>query len=151
MSLAHRHADSVYDRPAIPNRIDNSIFAGNRTMKPNLNQLQMQMRQRESHVRSWDHVKVRKCPVCFQTDLMTSLKNGIKIDCCPKCRGVWLDRGELERLIELATFGVPQLRIHRAPLPGESDSEHRLEQTATHHDCVGRPGRKRSWLQDVFE
>lgn len=40
-----------------------------------------------------------KCPVC-NVDLMMSERQGIEIDYCPKCRGVWLDRGELDKIIE---------------------------------------------------
>lgn len=40
-----------------------------------------------------------KCPI-DQTDLMMTERQGIEIDYCPTCRGVWLDRGELDKLIE---------------------------------------------------
>jgi hypothetical protein len=40
-----------------------------------------------------------KCPI-DSTDLMMTTREGIEIDYCPKCRGIWLDRGELEKLIE---------------------------------------------------
>lgn len=39
------------------------------------------------------------CPVC-RVDLMLSDRQGIEIDYCPQCRGVWLDRGELDKIIE---------------------------------------------------
>ena len=39
------------------------------------------------------------CPVC-NVDLNMSERNGVEIDYCPKCRGVWLDRGELDKIIE---------------------------------------------------
>jgi len=40
-----------------------------------------------------------KCPLCV-IDLKISERNGIEIDYCSKCRGVWLDRGELDKIIE---------------------------------------------------
>ncbi|MET4543464.1 Zn-finger nucleic acid-binding protein [Pedobacter africanus] len=40
-----------------------------------------------------------KCPSCNETLLMSD-KNGIEIDYCPNCRGIWLDRGELDKIIE---------------------------------------------------
>ena len=40
-----------------------------------------------------------KCPTC-NVDLALSDKQGIEIDYCPKCRGIWLDRGELDKIIE---------------------------------------------------
>ena len=41
-----------------------------------------------------------KCPVCKDVTLLMSEKKGIEIDYCPECRGIWLDRGELEKLME---------------------------------------------------
>jgi uncharacterized protein len=40
-----------------------------------------------------------KCPVCNTTDLLMTERRSIEIDYCPVCRGVWLDRGELDKLI----------------------------------------------------
>jgi uncharacterized protein len=46
-----------------------------------------------------------KCPVCREPDLVMTDRQGIEIDYCPQCRGVWLDRGELDKIIERsATF-----------------------------------------------
>lgn len=41
-----------------------------------------------------------KCPVCSDESLVMTERQGIEIDYCPKCRGVWLDRGELDKIIE---------------------------------------------------
>ena len=41
-----------------------------------------------------------KCPACTDQDLLMTDRQGIEIDYCPKCRGVWLDRGELDKIIE---------------------------------------------------
>lgn len=49
-----------------------------------------------------------QCPVCSNTQLVMSERQGIEIDYCPQCRGVWLDRGELDKIIERsATAAVP--------------------------------------------
>ncbi len=40
-----------------------------------------------------------KCPNCEETLIMTE-RQGVEIDYCPKCRGVWLDKGELDKIIE---------------------------------------------------
>lgn len=40
-----------------------------------------------------------KCPVC-NVDLVMSERQGVEIDYCPQCRGVWLDRGELDKIID---------------------------------------------------
>ena len=47
--------------------------------------------------------KIRRkmnCPVCKESELVISERQGIELDYCPKCRGVWLDRGELDKIIE---------------------------------------------------
>lgn len=43
-----------------------------------------------------------KCPTCKSPDLLMTDRQGVEIDYCPTCRGVWLDRGELDKLIERA-------------------------------------------------
>ncbi len=65
-----------------------------------------------------------RCPVDNETLVMTE-RSGVEIDYCPKCRGVWLDRGELDKIIErgMATPGasaqpaVPPVAHHPAPQP----------------------------------
>lgn len=39
-----------------------------------------------------------KCPVCKAVDLLTIAHNGVEIDCCPDCNGIWLDQGELDKI-----------------------------------------------------
>ncbi len=43
-----------------------------------------------------------QCPMCH-VDLAMSERQGIEIDYCPKCRGIWLDRGKLDKILEKAT------------------------------------------------
>lgn len=54
------------------------------------------------------------CPVC-RTDLHMTERQGVEIDYCPKCRGVWLDRGELDKIIERASAVPAQPQV---PVPG---------------------------------
>lgn len=55
-----------------------------------------------------------KCPQCEETLLMTD-RMGVSIDYCPKCRGIWLDRGELDKLLELAAKdAAPQPDVYKA-------------------------------------
>ena len=57
-----------------------------------------------------------KCPVCLTPDLTMSDRSGVEIDYCPQCRGVWLDRGELDKILERAA--AEQQRYERpAPPP----------------------------------
>lgn len=58
-----------------------------------------------------------KCPVCKEIDLVMTERSGIEIDYCPKCRGVWLDRGELDKIIERSSDNTsqPQNRQYEEP------------------------------------
>ncbi len=55
------------------------------------------------------------CPIC-NIPLAMSDKQGIEIDYCPKCRGIWLDRGELEKIIDRSNQPYP-------PQPNQGYSE----------------------------
>lgn len=43
-----------------------------------------------------------KCPHCKDKDLVMSERKGVEIDYCPECRGVWLDKGELDKILDKA-------------------------------------------------
>lgn len=57
-----------------------------------------------------------KCPVDGATLTMTE-RSGVEIDYCPTCRGVWLDRGELDKIIDKAMPAVALAEPARAPEP----------------------------------
>ncbi|MEZ5124729.1 MAG: zf-TFIIB domain-containing protein [Thermoleophilia bacterium] len=54
------------------------------------------------------------CPVCKNVSLVMTERQGIEIDYCPECRGVWLDRGELEKIIERSETQMDAHRPERA-------------------------------------
>ncbi len=56
-----------------------------------------------------------KCPVDDETLVMAD-RNGVEIDYCPKCRGVWLDRGELDKIIERVGASAPAAPQAAAPV-----------------------------------
>ncbi|MGB6006862.1 zf-TFIIB domain-containing protein [Castellaniella sp.] len=60
-----------------------------------------------------------KCPVCPNTNLVMSSRQNIEIDYCPDCRGVWLDRGELDKLIErsISESAPPARHAAQQPYP----------------------------------
>lgn len=62
------------------------------------------------------------CPVCKNTKLLMADRQGIEIDYCPSCRGVWLDRGELDKLIERS---APE--ISQAPPPQERPAPYQAD------------------------
>lgn len=86
-----------------------------------------------------------KCPVCTTVDLVMSERQGIEIDYCPTCRGIWLDRGELDKIIER---GVANERnsntINPQPNPNyNNDYKHHDKHQYKHH--------KKHWLNDLFD
>ena len=88
-----------------------------------------------------------KCPTCTDTSLVMSDRQGVEIDYCPQCRGVWLDRGELDKLIERSATMTPPAPAGNAAAPSQpqfadSDFEH----------SRGRHGdRRKSWLSNIFD
>ena len=97
-----------------------------------------------------------KCPADNETLVMTE-RNGVEIDYCPKCRGVWLDRGELDKIIERAAPGQsvapPQLSPSDDPRRDQRyDPRHEPRRD---HDSHGhRPPYKKkreSFLSELFD
>ena len=82
------------------------------------------------------------CPVC-KVSLAMSERQGIEIDFCPQCRGVWLDRGELDKISE---------RSVAEPLRRESDASG-YDDRGRHGDGYrGKHGyRRKSWLHELFD
>lgn len=66
------------------------------------------------------------CPVCKTVGLVMTERQGIEIDYCPQCRGVWLDRGELDKIIERSTMASPAPRVeqHAQPHASQHHSSH---------------------------
>ena len=90
-----------------------------------------------------------KCPI-DNFDLVMSERHGIEIDYCPQCRGVWLDRGELDKIIERA---APQEAPRAAqPRPEERRPEPRYEgRDYRDSDYRQKPKRRESFLGDIFD
>ena len=90
------------------------------------------------------------CPICNVALQMTE-RQGIEIDYCPQCRGVWLDRGELDKIIERSgSQPSPQ------PSPQAYPERHDYQQENKHHDDkhqeYGHKGHKRkSFLSELFD
>jgi uncharacterized protein len=76
---------------------------------------------------------------------------GIEIDHCPTCRGVWLDRGELDKIIERSAASAP------APAPAPQpqqyrDERPRYEDRGHGHGHGGYPQKRRkSFLEELFD
>ena len=76
-----------------------------------------------------------KCLTCTDTALVMSDRQGVEIDYCPQCRGVWLDRGELDKLIErsAAMTSAPAVNsaVQSQPQFADSDYAHGRGQQAS--------------------
>lgn len=74
-----------------------------------------------------------KCPTCPDATLLMSERQGVEIDYCPSCRGVWLDRGELDKLIALSAAPAPTSAAQAAqqPLRRNHSISNRLKATAS--------------------
>jgi Zn-finger nucleic acid-binding protein len=87
-----------------------------------------------------------KCPTCPDSTLVMTDRQGVEIDYCPSCRGVWLDRGELDKLVERSVSGAPArsaaVNDPRQPVFVDSDYEH--GRSRSH-------GRRKSWLSEIFD
>ena len=87
-----------------------------------------------------------ECPVCHVALQLTE-RQGVEIDYCPQCRGVWLDRGEIDKLIERSE----SYQAAWAPVARD-----RLEREASwqrHHDAAHShsPRKHRSFLGEIFD
>ena len=97
------------------------------------------------------------CPV-DGTTLTMSERQGIEIDYCPSCRGVWLDRGELDKIIERsaapAAAAAAPVQAPQAPPPqqqGTPWSQPGYGQQPYGHDPRYHGKRKKSFLEDLFD
>ena len=92
-----------------------------------------------------------KCPIDDEV-LLVSSREGIEIDHCPTCRGVWLDRGELDKIIERAAPAVVGDRPAAAAPPRERGREPDRDDRYYDDDSRYRRKRKRGgFLEDLFD
>ncbi|MFZ4478575.1 MAG: zf-TFIIB domain-containing protein [Rhodoferax sp.] len=96
-----------------------------------------------------------KCPICTTPDLLMSERLGIEVDYCPQCRGVWLDRGELDKIIERSTRELAQAApapspSPQAPQPAPPYYDNRHGSRSGHHD-EHQGYRKKSIWKELFD
>jgi Zn-finger nucleic acid-binding protein len=94
-----------------------------------------------------------KCPTCTDTPLVMAERQGVEIDYCPACRGIWLDRGELDKLLDRAAVApVPISPTQQAP-----QSSQGVQYPQSYGDVRYGHGdrdpykRKKSWLNEIFD
>ncbi|AFT85695.1 TFIIB-type zinc ribbon-containing protein [Paraburkholderia phenoliruptrix] len=94
-----------------------------------------------------------KCPVCTTPDLLMTERRSIEIDYCPECRGVWLDRGELDKLIA-QDAAQTALRAHARPVRDDRREREHLydgERRYDEHRSGYRTHKKKRSIFDVFD
>jgi len=94
-------------------------------------------------IMSGQATSVMACPTC-RTPLAMAERQGIEIDYCPGCRGVWLDRGELDKIIERSA-AEPAARFAPAA-PAHDPRRHRDDDR--HY---GHGKRRKSFLSELFD
>lgn len=82
------------------------------------------------------------CPVC-NVPLMMADRQGVEINYCPTCRGVWIDRGGLDKIIDRSS--APASRT-REPEKGRYEHEHEHDRE---HNLSGH--RRKSFFSDLFD
>lgn len=98
-------------------------------------------------MRTEAEVAAMPCPVC-QVPLAMSDRQGIEIDYCPQCRGIWLDRGELDKIIERSATQAAAPRNRTQP----SYAQHGGHGHSGYGHGYGKPGkRKKSFFEELFD
>lgn len=80
-----------------------------------------------------------KCPNCKEHNLVIAERKGIEIDYCPNCRGIWLDRGELDKILEKSKDEENSNRQNSSRIHSQSDQYQRPYK------------RKKSFLEEIFD
>lgn len=95
-----------------------------------------------------------KCPNCDATLVMAD-RSGVEIDYCPNCRGVWLDRGELDKIIERSmTFNqsaAQPVQTQRPPQQYGHDKDHRHSNDPRYNEEYYKKKKRDSFLGDLFD
>ncbi|MEP7341826.1 MAG: zf-TFIIB domain-containing protein [Acidobacteriota bacterium] len=85
------------------------------------------------------------CPKC-NVELRITDRQGVEIDYCPQCRGVWLDRGELDKIIERSA-SVSYESNRRDD--DDDDDDYKYREGDDKHR--GHPRKRKGFLGDLFD
>jgi len=92
-----------------------------------------------------------KCPI-DDSPLSVSSREGVEIDFCPQCRGVWLDRGELDKIIDRAANALGAAPVAAAaPEPSRRYDDDDRDDRGGSNSGDRRKRKKRSFLDDLFD
>ena len=87
------------------------------------------------------------CPRC-KNNLVLSDAQGVEIDYCPKCKGVWLYKGQLDKIVEHAKTQKSSILSEDYD---DDRSEHHYENQNNHRPYSNNPKRKRGFLSELFD
>lgn len=85
------------------------------------------------------------CPACESVALVMSERQGIEIDYCPKCRGVWLDRGELDKIVDRS------LGASSAPIPESDTRDYQGRHDSYQGGYYNKKKKREGFLSDLFD
>jgi len=94
------------------------------------------------------------CPACKTVNLVMSERQGIEIDYCPQCRGVWLDRGELDKIIERSANVSPAHPVEATPSPpysGQPPHSHYDPRRESHQHGHYDKRKRKGFLSEIFD
>lgn len=93
--------------------------------------------------------EIMNCPLC-NIHLIISERQGIEIDYCPQCRGVWLDRGELDMIIERC-LSISASQQHQGEQMENSEAEVVHYYDKDYELDVLLHKKKRNFIKDLFD
>jgi len=108
-----------------------------------------------------------QCPICQNIALVMSERQGVEIDYCPQCRGIWLDRGELDKIIERSSAtSIPSKQTYERDDKKYQQDDHKQhlhgyfkkEEQSYHKDIHSNmsshnnnPKKKEGFLSELFD
>lgn len=88
------------------------------------------------------------CPVCKTVNLVMSERQGIEIDYCSQCRGIWLDRGELDKIIERSSVSAPVQQQAQVERPQAYQNTHQHDRN---YSGGYKQKKREGFLSDLFD
>ncbi|WP_151194441.1 zf-TFIIB domain-containing protein [Cysteiniphilum sp. JM-1] len=92
------------------------------------------------------------CPTCTNEKLLMTHRDNVEIDYCPSCRGIWLDRGELDKIIERNSAHIARTYRPNDDQHNEKDRkryDHEFEGSNAHN--THKKKKKSSFLGELFD
>lgn len=90
------------------------------------------------------------CPSCKDEKLVMTERQNIEIDYCPSCRGIWLDRGELDKLIEKSVAQEQTSLNQNSHQHYNTSKDYKKHEDYKRHDDY-KYHKKKNWLSDLFD